>query len=348
MPVESLEYRLSNLQFEKIRVLGFGNFGKVILYKYEGQDPRIKSLCDEFGRIAVKLSDPINEQEVLIAQHICKSQVENSTIDLSSINMTNVVEDRDGIIGILTQYECYTDTQQGHPYEVSANLELFLRNTFHANNIVFQTGPEILSVVRQNYSIFLGQIASSMYQAQNQLHQLSLLHLDTATRNYLTKTEVDETGNLIAIKVKINDYGQSYILGPDETFGTFVNPDEAPIKWIDHHGFWKQRPSILTDLFAQKTAIIGMMGLTLIECLKEGQVLRRPVPSPNETDQEVLTHYLNYIKELANAQKSLQKKRELALFISCYEQYLTTMPDTPDFWQAQEQDIQLFLHANTL
>ncbi len=62
MPLESLEYRLSSLQFEKIRVLGSGNFGTVILYKYEGQDPQIKSLCDEFGRIAVKLSDPIDKK----------------------------------------------------------------------------------------------------------------------------------------------------------------------------------------------------------------------------------------------------------------------------------------------
>lgn len=347
MPLESLEYRISTLQFEKITVLGSGNFGKVILYKYEGEDPKVQSLCDKFGRIAIKLSEPLSDQEVLIAQHIAKSQRENPKINLSDVNIISTIKEQDEIIGILTQYECYTNSTQGHIHETSANLETFLRNTFNSRGIAFQTGPEIRSAMKQNYGIFMGQIASSMYRAQSQLHQLSLLHLDTATRNFLINTDVDDMGNLMRIRVKISDYGQSCVLPPGEQFGTFINPEQTPLKWIDYQGLWKRKPSILTDLFAQKTSIIGMIGLTLIDCNKEGEILKRPPISPNQTDKEVLTHYLHYIKYLAGQQFSWQKKQELERFISCYEEYLTTMPDTADFWAAQEQDRQLFLKANT-
>ncbi|WP_172597015.1 protein kinase [Legionella spiritensis] len=358
----SIDYgRLESLGFFRVEtngVLGKGAFGSVELFEYRGD--QFKSLCDEKGRVAVKFQSNPDKNELLIAEHLSKNLLKGELSgEKARCNQTAPLEDEAGFLGIVTAYEYYARTVHGEEQEVSRDLLQFLRPK---KPPLEHEDPDIERAFQENPAIMLSQIASSMHSSQEALHQVSVLHVDTALRNFMVNATWDEQGNLIAIQSKIVDYGLSKIVEKNENVYDFSHGARWPVKHFNQESLDNGVLSIKTDLHALRLAMIGMVGLASSSDpthIEEDFIkfkypdVEESIPDfankrVNVSDEAYLKILLTKIRDVVDMQcdNNPEKKAELYLFLDCYEDYLLSLPDTHDFSEAQRLDREKLHEAN--
>ncbi|QRN04072.1 protein kinase [Legionella sp. MW5194] len=350
---------LSANGFHKVRHLGGGAFGEVALYQYTGSNPAYLSLCDSQGLVAIKLLLEPDEHEEAAARLIAKHS-ESGQTDLSAINRTFPLEIDGQLVGILSEYESYLDFKDGHLTQFSSNLYSLIADTFHPLESHDFPGVGVALALKSNPAVFLAQIACGLVKGQDTLHQMSMLHQDSAARNFLIRTERDSVGNVLGIVPKISDYGLTSILAEGEQNGVYSNRNKVPLRIIDNDVIKTGgQTSLITDYYARKTAMMSILAQMLSKLpgelaalsLKPGTT--QPVQeffadrmgkfSDNGTAlKQLLNNVIAYLEQ--NPDKHL--KQEVEFFIQCYEPWLTFCPDGADLQKARGQEMALFNECN--
>ncbi|MGE3920614.1 MAG: protein kinase [Gammaproteobacteria bacterium] len=329
--------RLKNLGFRHIEELGKGQFGIVSLYQYKGSDEAIKQLCDSNGRIAIKVFNQVDENELQIAEHF--QTVGRTEGEASLYNVTKPLKDGDQLIGILSQYIAY-DNSPKNPK--ASDLQAFIKDVARD-----EFEPKIGKAFRSDLAMNMNQLMTSMQEGQNALHDIGVIHLDTSTRNYLlNKAEIDDKGRPV-FSVTIADYGLSKVITENEDFAVIDGPT-LPSRWMDFDSIFKSTATVRTDLFALKASMMGMIGLVL------GQEQEKDVlalggdfldlrSTSYRDDNATLMKYLQNVEELINTCKDDYKKKELQTLVDCFKPFLTSMPE-PSLSSAEacQADNQLF------
>ncbi|MDX1837198.1 hypothetical protein DIZ81_06910 [Legionella taurinensis] len=346
--------------FHKIRHLGGGAFGEVALYHYSGSNPAYRNMCNSQGQIAIKLLLEPDEHEEATAKVIAKHS-ESGQLDLSAINKTFPLEIDGQVVGILTEYESYLDIKDGHVTSFSSNLYSLIADTFHPLEAHQFPGAGVVLALKSNPAVFLAQIACGLVKGQETLHQMSILHQDSAARNFLIRTERDSDGNVLGIVPKISDYGLTSILAEGEQNGVYPNLNKVPLRIIDSGVInTGGKTSQLTDYYARKAAMMSILAQMLTalpgelaalslkpgttQPMKEFLADRMGKFSDNNTAlKQLLNNVLAYLEQ--NPDKHL--KQEVELFIQCYEPWLTFFPEGADLKKAREQEMAVFNECNS-
>lgn len=348
---------LSANGFHKVRHLGGGAFGEVALYHYNGSNPAYRNMCNSQGLVAVKLLLEPDEHEEAAARLIAKHS-QSGQLDLSAINKTFPLEIDGQLVGILTEYESYLDIKDAHGQvaEFSSDLYSLIADTFHPLEAHNFPGVGVVLALKSNPAVFLAQIACGLVKGQDTLHQMSMLHQDSAARNFLIRTERDSGGNVLGIMPKISDYGLTSILAEGKQNGVYSNRNKVPLRIIDSEVIKTGgQTSLLTDYYARKAAMMSILTQMLTGLSGELAALSLK-PGTTQPLQEFLADrtgkFLDNsaaLKQLLNnvmayLEKSPDKhlKKEVELFIQCYQPWLTFYPDGADLQKAREQEKTLF------
>jgi serine/threonine protein kinase len=346
--------------FTLVKPLGQGAFGVVVLCIYEGQDEQITNLCDSQGRIALKLPKPPNKPDVHeaeIGQHLYEN-TKNHPSQTGQCNLVIPLLSGGQVVGVLSQFVSY---EERIDKPRSSDLESFIRD--YASNVGTAAATDkIAAVLQSNLAVTLSQFASSMHTSQATMHSADILHLDTASRNYLVNKPIyDQSGDVINFSATIADYGLSEKLNGKESIPYTVQ--KAPLKYLDTTitAGDPREAKVASDLFALKCSIIGMAGLAL-GAPTENDVLALTDPNTMKEfiaarfgdgvyagdDQKVLAKYVENVSKLIDNCPDKNKQAEMQLFIECYSNFLTTMPP-PDATnkEAQKFDTQMLHQANS-
>lgn len=353
---------LSSKGFHKVRQLGAGEFGEVALYYYNGSNPAYQHMCNSQGLVAIKLLSEPDVHEEATARIIAKHS-ESGQLDLSVINKTYPLEENGKLIGILSEYESYLDikNERGEVTEFSSDLYSIIAKTFYPHYSHEFPGAGIVSALKGNPAVCLSQIACGMVKGQDTLHQMSILHQDSAARNFLIRTERDNAGNVLRILPKISDYGLTSILAEGETNGVYTNREKVPLRIIDAQVVKTGgNTSLLTDYYARKTAMMSILAQMLTPLNGENESLSMK-PGKSQPikdfladrmgmfldDSAALKQHLNNVKAYLEKCPDKHLKQEVELFIACYEPWLTFYPDGSDLKKAREQEMALFEQCTT-
>lgn len=348
---------LSSKGFHKIRQLGEGEFGEVFLYYYNGSNPAYLKMCDSKGMVAVKHMNQPDVHEQAAAKIITKHS-ELGQLDLSAINRIYPLEEDGELIGLLSEYEAYLDIkdESGQAVEFSSNLYALIAKTFHPRYSHQFPGAGVFTALKSNPAVFLSQIASGMIKGQDTLHQMSILHQDSAARNFLIRTKRDAAGNVLSILPKISDYGLTSILAEGETNGVYTNKYKVPLHIIDAEVMKTEgKTSLLTDYYARKTAMMSILSQMLAPLHGEMESLSMK-PGESQSirdfladrvglfldDSAALKQHLNNVKAYLDKCPDKHLKQEVELFIACYEPWLTFYPAGDDLKKARQDEMTLF------
>jgi hypothetical protein len=334
--------------FTQIQTLGEGNWGRVELCLYQGDDPAILSLCDPFKRVAVKTlkaTGGIDKHEVKIISHLNQQGLNNK----AKFNLSLPLKENDNYLAILSKFISYNhDPTQPQ----SASLLDFLRNQSETDDKNFN----------EDLASTMAQFTTAMKNAQDNLHAAGVLHLDTSLRNFLVKQpKLDNRGKIIKFKVVISDFGLSEISKGIQPVD-ISHWETGPIKSLDHAALEHKKGSIFTDIFSLKVSAINMIGL-MAGAKQEGSLLK--LSSFDYSNQQFMEKRLKKFsndedvlkKYLKNAIKFLDEKydedelndsnyQQLSLYVDCYRDYLTHMPSKNSPQLAKIVDSKLINNAN--
>jgi hypothetical protein len=196
-----------------------------------------------------------------------------------------------------------------------------------------------------------------MYEGQEAMHDADVLHMDTSCRNYLmTAPQFDEHGNIIKVSAVISDYGISGVMsGENKTLDITPIAGKAPLRYMDYNSVVYRIADISTDLTEFKSTLIEKLGF-IVGASHSSDVLFYPGydnikarfydDSPYKEDTAALKIYLqNVINLLPNC--SPQKRAEVELYLKCYAEYLTSLPnENLSYSQKKTADKELFIRAN--
>jgi hypothetical protein len=334
--------------FAQIQTLGEGNWGRVELCKYEGDDPAILSICDHFMRVAVKTlkaTGGIDKHEVKIISHLNQQGLNTK----AKFNLSLPLKENDNYLAILSKFISYNHDPT-HPQ--SASLLDFLRNQSETDDKNFN----------EDLALTMAQFTTAMKNAQDNLHAAGVLHLDTSLRNFLVKQpKLDNRGEIIKFKVVISDFGLSEISKGIQPVD-ISHWETGPIKSLDHTALENKKVSIFTDIFSLKVSAINMIGI-MAGAKQEGSLLKlsRFDYSNQQFMEKRLKKFTNdedvLKKYLKNAIKFLDEKydeddlndtnyQQLTLYVDCYRDYLTHMPSKTNPQLAKIVDRKLIINAN--
>lgn len=247
-----------NTDFQFVRDLRRGVGGIVSLYKYPGHDPKYKNLIPDGNEnlIVVKRIpkgpsiDDVHYQQAKITfenEYVnvkeCLSQNQPSDAELLRPRSYADIVDGEQIIF----YECFfydrNETRDLEQYMMSIGIQHAALNRvqYHVVN----------KTIAHFHQLFLG-----MHLAQQQLHDIGMLHLDTAARNLVVTKDS---------RIKLIDFGTSLPMDLNGSAQKKFDPPKKPspiynsVALTRKNSYNSPATSIYTEIYELK--------MTLIQCL---------------------------------------------------------------------------------
>lgn len=330
--------------FKFVKKLGSGNDGFVLLCQYHGTNEKIKSLCDANGYIAAKVAKEgkkLDLTEANISKEIEGNTAKNPTL-ATKLNPVIALNNAQGEVKCFLSRVVSYSNKEGLP--ISSDIQSFFVDAF-PNLGAGPTSSKLSLLLQNDLSIALSQLTSGMHASQTEMHIGSIVHLDTAARNYLLQiAQQDKAGNIINLLPVLIDYNRSQKISDHQSVA--MNTQEAPIRYLSSAVYATHQQNVASDLFALRCAIIEMVGfasgatdvnqvLTLSDDYNNHQKFidlrlgkkKEKEDDPNyRDDKEALAKYLDNVVKLIEKCPDKKKKAELELFVTTYKDYLTSMP----------------------
>lgn len=261
--LRSKVHQILGIDFEYVLELGGGTGGEVLLCKYKGNDPNTKKLCNVENFIAVKFpAESMDiQQECNIAQFLNSKHTENVVSDLN-IGLPFIKNER--CEALLLQYVSFNHNLSP---PLSASIVSFLQD-FYKNVVVKNLSRNsstdfITKACCTDIGIIFAQLVNEMQRCQFKLHNLRLLHLDTAPRNFLLQTpHIDEMGNFLRFPLVLCDYGHTAQMSINESVDVSQVP-RKPSTSRDFRAVNNNLATIQTDIFSLKCSCIGMISVAI-------------------------------------------------------------------------------------
>lgn len=361
--------------FIKVQSLGFGAYGTVASYIYNGFDPTLLALSSTKqpgGTIVIKMfhHDKVDMHEVRNVSYLSQGLLPRESLRYPQQAIINL----EGKI-------CIASELIQHGVNQSSDLEKFLSDM--SNHLGFFSGKFQIEAAKYALQGF----AQAIVTAQQQLHSVGLLHLDTALRNFLV-TQPQLVNGAIKFSAKISDFGLSgkyneqgkyeraYLNLPQQDLllpYSMLN-QETLIKTLDPNtNTAKITFTIHTDIFSRKAALMEMLivwlghqreNILAVDMRVDKNNPHLIIPRENAGDYFHQRHSLGgdkpgdeyllqkYLENVSNVTvleivKGNPRAAMVREFLDAYKPYLTTMPNRDLSIAAIEtQDMALFQQAH--
>lgn len=327
--------------FHYLKHVGTGISGDVYLCKYTGHVENIKQLCDEQGRLCVKIADKNYklDDESIIAEELFQKQI---PITRDLINIVGVaIKDREAIVALCMNYvsfkEMPTDT-------ITFSLKSFLKTFYQSivnGHVRHKEFPDkVLNGFYQDIGIFCVQMINEMQSILRQFNTMGYLHLDVGARNFiLNKPIVDNEGNVIKLPLVLCDYGLSGKCNEHGVVNTTPQYNKKPLTARNYQDISENKATVLTDIFAIKTAIIGMISLIISNMLQDYSILSIGQKSIEQfhqmrteheyfkSDTIVLTQFLQLMMQHIDHCSDRHVRNQINHLMVYFREYILTLPN---------------------
>ena len=306
-----------------IKDLGKGEFGRVSLYQYTGNNPEIQKIQHDNLITLKSFETAVDENEINNIGYITANANGDNFLKGVALAKPN-----GQVYGLASEFIAYDYTKQR-----SASLEKFF-------------AADMLSEFDIEPAIAFAQICNSMVLAQKSLHDINMLHLDTAARNYMMGAPTyNSEQKILNFNVKIIDYGLSRY-SEDLNRVDIPNPQKAPLRWLDRGVYRDLKCDARTDVYSNKVSMIEFLGWSIgrttgqVICMNEYDDSESFIANRRyKEDDEVLMTFLDNVKNHA-------KSPALQSFLTAYQEFLTTMPNVANNKQFVEENHKLYMAAN--
>lgn len=266
-------------QFQRVKLLGQGEFGLVSLYSYTGDDPQIVSLTNtgksggllivkEFKEAAIN-TDEIKKNVIArlgeLSGQTLEFWINNDIKRIKADNQLAIEADRSekSTINYLASthrqgeeasYPLSSVIQAGDKTWIIAQVISYGINVHHepvssdlekfmqslSTNMSFASdNPAAMAGLER----MLNSFTASLVSAQHHLNSKGVLHMDTAIRNFLVCQPEIKEGEL-TFGLKICDFGLSKIMsdtGKAALINEVGSPVKLPILYMNNEMFLQQR-----------------------------------------------------------------------------------------------------------
>ena len=244
----------------------------------------------------------------------------------------------------------------------SASITSFLKEFYQiiVANDASRNPPNdvILKGCCNDIGILFAQLLNEMQRCQFKLHDFRVFHLDTGARNFLLERPILNNNHFIRFPLVLCDYGHSAEINMGGEIDVTQEPGK-PTTSRDFRAVNNNIASVLTDIFALKCSLIGMVSVAIADLENDyavfdiGQTdmdyfkkMRKSV-SCFQNDSYLLAAYLNKLWEHIIKCPDENIKYQTELFINTYSRYICSMPSSSNhFNEAHEADRKLLLSSN--
>lgn len=326
--------------FHYVKHIGSGEGGEVYLCRYTGSDENIKKLCDAHSRLCVKIASRKNalNHEAAVIDDLYKK---HSAISKDLKFVVGIpVKEKEDTAALLINYVSFNDSPAA-PLEYS--LKSFLKSFYHAvvNGSVAHKhlSDKCHQGLYDDIGIMLVQLINQMQSIVMQLHELGYIHLDIASRNFvLNKPVVDGDGNILELSLVLCDYGLSGKLNNQGIVNTQSQQNMKPITARNYQDIVDNIATTRTDIFALKTAIIGMISMVVTDLMQDYNILSVGQNSTEHfkilrtsheyfrNDNIVMSEYLSKLLLFIDNCPERHVKNHIKYLILYYREYLLTLP----------------------
>ncbi len=336
--------KLKNLlgeDFHYIKHLGAGVAGDVYLCRYTGNHENIKKLCDIQSRLCVKIPAKkfdLNDESAL-AEELFQKQ--SSPIENQKYIVGVPIKNQETVVALCMNYVSTKDTATE---TIAFSLKSFLKSFFQS--IVYghvkhkEFSDKVHNGLYQDIGIHCVQLINEMHSILKQFNAMGYLHLDIGARNFiLNKPIVDDDGNLLKLSLVLCDYGLSGKCNEQGVVNTVHQSNKKPLTARDYHDIAENKASVHTDIYALKTAIIGMIALIITDVMHDYSILTvgqktieefyemRTKKEYYKSDTIVLTQFLQCMTSFMSLCPDPHVRNQINQLIFYFREYILTLPD---------------------
>lgn len=199
--------------------LSSGAQGVAFRAKYTGDDPKLKAMTSENEQhyVVIKEVKIVEGEEISNLGALSAFRQESSIVrqlpTTSPYIARGAVIRMNGEEGIASELISYTAGPKG---PISSDASKYLPAFSAATKFKGKKGSD-RAALKQGLTQILAGFANSIHQAQHDMHQAHLLHLDTALRNFMIDRPTIDDGKL-KFNLRMIDFGQSRQMS-DPKFG---------------------------------------------------------------------------------------------------------------------------------